>query len=209
MAERVVQVLSGFIIALIGRFGYAGIVVAMAIEGTCIPFPSEMIMPFAGYLVFLGEMSLFPVALAGSAGHVIGSLAAYAAGYYGGRPFLERWGPWLLIAPEEITSAERWFIRWGDHAVFYSRLLPMVRTFISLPAGVARFPILRFSVLTFAGSFPFSLALAYVGFWLGEHWTRIGPILHRFSGVIIVPATVGLLWFYGRRLRALWVKETP
>ncbi len=175
----------------------------MAIESACIPLPSEIIMPFSGYLVSVGEMRLFPVALAGAVGNVIGSAAAYAAGYYGGRPFLLRWGPWLLITPEEIASAERWFARWGDRVVFYSRLLPVVRTFISLPAGVALLPFFRFLVLTFAGAFPFSLLLAYLGLWMGEHWTTIGPLFHRFSGFLVGVFAVALLWFYGRRVQAI------
>src|SRR5437899_999645 len=138
MLERAVAAATAFIIAAISGAGYAGIVLLMAIESACIPLPSEIIMPFAGYLVYRGELSLVGVAVAGAAGCVVGSLAAYAVGARGGRPAIERWGRWVLLSPRELALADRWFARWGRQTVFWARLLPIVPTFIALPAGVDR-----------------------------------------------------------------------
>src|SRR5581483_9977763 len=129
MLEHVVAGVTGFIVAAISAGGYGGIVLLMAIESACIPLPSEIIMPFAGYLVYRGELGLPGVSVAGAIGCVVGSLAAYAVGARGGRPAIERWGRWVLLAPHELELADRWFARWGRAAVFGARLLPVVRTF--------------------------------------------------------------------------------
>ena len=138
MLSQLVGAATGFIVAAISAGGYAGIVLLMAIESACIPLPSEIIMPFAGYLVYRGELGLIGVAVAGALGCVLGSLAAYAVGAHGGRAAIERWGRWVLLSPRELELADRWFARWGRQTVFWARLLPIVRTFIALPAGVAR-----------------------------------------------------------------------
>ena len=149
----------------------------MAIESAAIPLPSEIIMPLAGWFLVedrgLGIEWLFLAGFFGALGNLIGSWIAYSVGAWGGRPLLFRYGRYVLVSRREIEWAERWFQRWGSWAVFLSRMLPVVRTFISLPAGVARMDIRRFSVLTFVGSFPWSLGLAWAGFVLGEHWERI------------------------------------
>ncbi|TMA57826.1 MAG: DedA family protein [Deltaproteobacteria bacterium] len=145
MLERIVAAATGFIVAAISAGGYAGIVLLMAIESACIPLPSEIIMPFAGYLVYRGDLRLIAVAVAGALGCVLGSLAAYAVGAYGGRAAIERWGRWVLLSPRELELADRWFARWGRQTVFWARLLPVVRTFIALPAGVARMEVWPFS----------------------------------------------------------------
>src|SRR5215467_1103964 len=154
MVERILAALFIFIKSVIAYMGYGGIVLLMAIESACIPLPSEIIMPFAGYLVYRGELGLAGVAIAGALGCVVGSLAAYAVGARGGRPAIERWGRWVLVAPHELELADRWFERWGRSAVFFARLLPVVRTFIALPAGIARMEVWPFTWLTFAGSLP-------------------------------------------------------
>src|SRR5438876_8158283 len=154
MTEKILTVLFIFIKSLIAFGGYGGIVLLMAIESACIPLPSELIMPFAGYLVYEGSMRLFWVATAGAIGCNLGSLVAYEIGRYGGRPLVERYGLWILMGRRELEWADRFFARWGHAAVFVARLLPVVRTFIALPAGVARMPRGKFHIYTFLGSLP-------------------------------------------------------
>jgi|SRR6185437_198061 len=191
--------------AVIGASGYAGIMLLMAIESACVPLPSEIILPFSGFLVSTGRFSLFGVALAGAIGCNLGSMLAYCVGYGGGRPLALRYGRWLLIAPGDLDRAEGWFRHRGDLAVFISRMLPVVRTYIALPAGVARMPLGRFHTYTFLGSLPWCWALAYVGYRLGANWNRLEPYFHRFD-LIWAPALVlvlaGLAWHHARRLRA-------
>jgi membrane protein DedA with SNARE-associated domain len=175
----------------------------MAIESACIPLPSEVIMPFAGYLVSTGRFSLQAVAIAGAVGCLVGSYVAYFAGVHGGRPFLERYGRYVLIPPHELEIADRFFARWGSAAVFFSRLLPVVRTFIALPAGIARMDLGRFSIYTLIGSYPWCLALAYAGMKLGQHWRDLAPYFHRFDtgiGVVLVFSAAAFLY---NRIRAI------
>lgn len=146
----------------------------MAVESAAIPFPSEIIMPLAGWFLIedrgLGIEWLFLAAFYGALGNTIGSIVAYYAGAWGGRPFLRRYGRYVFITQKELDWADRWFQRYGEPAVFLSRLMPVVRTFISVPAGVARMNVFRFTVLTFVGSYPWSLGLAWGGFALGDRW---------------------------------------
>ncbi len=170
MLHGIVASVAGLITATISAMGYPGIVLLMAIELACIPLPSEIIMPFAGYLVFRGRFDLVLVATAGAIGCNVGSTIAHAVGMYGGRPFVERWGAYVLISRRDLDVAERFFARYGSITVFVSRLLPVIRTFIALPAGMARMPQLKFQLYTFVGSWLWCYALAYVGFKLGERW---------------------------------------
>ena len=195
MSEKVLAVLFVFIKSLIAYTGYGGIVILMAIESACIPLPSELIMPFAGYLVFEGSLNLFWVATAGAIGCNLGSLIAYEIGCYGGRPLVERYGRWILLGRRELDWADRFFLRWGYLAVFVARLLPVVRTFIALPAGISRMPRLRFHIYTFLGSWPWCLGLAWFGMKLGENWRGLGKYFHRFDAVILVVLAVGIAWF--------------
>src|SRR5207302_1316298 len=151
MIGRIIEILSAFIIATISTLGYAGIVLLMAIESACIPLPSEIIMPFSGYLVYTGRFNIWLVSVAGAFGCVVGSLVAYWVGMYGGRPFIEKYGRYVLISHHDLNLADRWFARYGEVIVFASRLLPVVRTFIAFPAGVARMNLTRFTVYTFLG----------------------------------------------------------
>ncbi len=181
--------------------GYPGIVVAMALESACIPLPSEVIMPFAGFLAAQGRFSLWGAAVAGAAGCALGSAAAYWVGARGGRAALLRYGRWVLVTPAELERADRFFARYGSAATFLARLLPVIRTFISLPAGVARMPFRPFLFYAFAGSLPWSYALAWAGFILGEHWEQVADLLRPLGGVILV-GLVGLTgWFLWHRLR--------
>jgi len=154
MTEKILTVLFVFISSLVAATGYAGITLLMAIESACIPLPSELIMPFAGYLVYTGAMKLVWAATAGAIGCNLGSLVAYEIGCYGGRPLVVRYGRWILMGHRELDWADRFFLRWGDMAVFIARLLPVIRTFIALPAGIARMPRGKFHIYTFLGSWP-------------------------------------------------------
>jgi membrane protein DedA with SNARE-associated domain len=195
MTEKILAVLFVFIKSIIGATGYAGIAILMGIESACIPLPSELIMPFAGYLVFEGSMNLFWVATAGAIGCNLGSLVAYEVGHYGGRPLVERYGRWILMGRRELDWADRFFARWGHAAVFVARLLPVIRTFIALPAGIARMPRAKFHIYTFLGSWPWCYALAYAGMKLGANWRSIGKYFHQMDAVIGVLLVVGIVWF--------------
>jgi len=195
MTEKILAALFAFISSLIAFSGYGGIVILMAIESACIPLPSELIIPFAGYLVCQGKMRLLWVATAGAIGCNVGSVIAYEIGCYGGRPLVERYGRWILMGHRELDWADRFFAHWGYLAVFIARLLPVVRTFIALPAGIARMPRLRFHVYTFLGSWPWCFGLAWLGMKLGENWRVIGKYLHKFDAVILAVLVVGIAWF--------------
>lgn len=206
MTERILAVVFVFIKAVIAATGYGGIAFLMAIESACIPLPSELIMPFAGYLVFEGKMSLLWAATAGAIGCNLGSLVAYEIGCYGGRPLVERYGRWILLTRRELDWADRFFQRWGDAAVFIARLLPVIRTFIALPAGIARMSRLRFHVYTFLGSWPWCFGLAWLGLKLGANWRQLGKYFHQFDAVIGVLLVLGISYFvwthWQNRIRA-------
>jgi membrane protein DedA with SNARE-associated domain len=195
MTEKILAVLFLFIKSLIAITGYGGIVILMGIESACIPLPSELIMPFAGFLVFEGTMKLMWVATAGAIGCNVGSLVAYEIGFYGGRPLVERYGRWILMGRRELDWADRFFARWGYLAVFIARLLPVIRTFIALPAGIARMPRIRFHVYTFLGSWPWCFGLAWCGMKLGQNWRELGKYFHKFDVVIVAVLVIGIIWF--------------
>ena len=206
MISRILSLLSAFVIYVISTGGYAGIVLLMAIESACIPLPSEVIMPFSGYLVFTGRFNLLWVATAGAIGCNVGSVAAYEVGAYGGRRLVEKYGAWIWMSERELAWADRFFARYGNAAVFLGRLLPVVRTFIALPAGIAHMPRVRFHVYTFLGSWPWCYGLAYLGMKAGENWHYLGKYFHRFDAVIGAVIAAGVIWFvwthWKHRLRA-------
>ena len=195
MTEKILAIVFVFISKVIAATGYAGIGLLMAIESACIPLPSELIMPFGGYLVFTGTFKLLWVATAGAIGCNLGSLVAYEIGCYGGRPLVERYGRWILMGHRELDWADRFFARWGYLAVFIARLLPVVRTFIALPAGIARMPRGRFHLYTFLGSWPWCFGLAWLGMKLGENWRELGKYFHKFDAIIGVALLAGAAWF--------------
>jgi len=204
MLDSILAPIAAWIVAVISAAGYAGVAGLMAIESACIPLPSEIIMPFAGYLASTGRFSLWAVATAGAVGCNIGSTIAYVIGARGGRRLAERWGHYVLLNPGDLDRAERFFQRFGGAAVLIARLLPIVRTFIALPAGIARMPIVPFQLYTFVGSWPWCYALAYVGCLLGTTWQtdpRLRSFLHRFDIAIAALLGVGLTWFVWRHLR--------
>lgn len=204
MIARIIEILSGFIVAVISAMGYAGVVLLMAIESACIPLPSEVIMPFAGYLVSTHQFNLWAVGVAGAVGCVLGSLVAYWVGLKGGRPLIEKYGKYVLVSHHDLDLADRWFARYGEAIVFFSRLLPVVRTFIAFPAGVARMNLTRFVLYTFLGSLPWCLGLAYIGQLLGEQWNKNDALktwFHRFDFVIGIVIVAGAAWWVWRHIK--------
>jgi membrane protein DedA with SNARE-associated domain len=201
MVTAILEFLGRFIIAVISQSGYWGIALLMGIESACIPLPSEVIMPFSGYLVAAGRFKLGWVALAGAAGCNAGSIVAYYVGAVGGRPLVERYGRYVLVTRHDLGMADRFFARYGDWAVFIARLLPVVRTFIALPAGIARMNFWRFNVYTFLGSLPWCWALAYAGVKLGARWTILRQYFHRFDTALGLVILAGLVWFIYDRWR--------
>jgi membrane protein DedA with SNARE-associated domain len=204
LIAHIIEILSVFIIAVIARLGYFGVFVLMAIESACIPLPSEVIMPFSGYLVYTGQFNLWVVGFVGALGCVAGSLVAYWAGMYGGRPFIERYGRWVLISRRDLDLADRWFSKYGDFVTFFSRLLPVIRTFIAFPAGIVRMNLPKFCLYTLLGSFPWCVGLAYIGQRLGEQWNKnetLKELFHRFDFAIGILLVIGAAWWIRRHLK--------
>jgi membrane protein DedA with SNARE-associated domain len=195
MFTSALQLIGGLIVSVISSAGYTGVVVLMAIESACIPLPSEVIMPFSGYLVLTGRFKLLWVAVAGAFGCNVGSAVAYYVGALGGRPLAEKYGRYLLVSRRDLDRADNWFARYGDGTVFFARLLPVIRTFIALPAGIARMNFLRFNVYTFAGSLPWCLVLAYAGVRLGARWEILRDYFRRFDAVIGLLLLAAVVWF--------------
>ena len=185
--------------------GYLGVFLFMAAESALIPIPSEIIMPFSGLLVYQGKFSFWLVVTTGALGNLVGSLAAYWLGYWGQdhlvRKLIQKWGKWLLISLDDYEMATKWFQRFGSPIVLVSRVLPVVRTFISLPAGIIRFPLLRFCILTFVGSFLWSTILTLIGLKLRENWHLIGPYFRQFDIVIVVGFIILAAVYIYRKLR--------
>jgi membrane protein DedA with SNARE-associated domain len=202
MLEHVISTLVTWIVAVISTGGYFGVLFLMAIESACIPLPSEIIMPFSGYLVSVGELSLIGVATAGALGCNVGSTIAYYVAAKGGRPAFERWGRYVLVTAAELDRAEQFFAHYGAITVFVGRLLPVVRTFIAFPAGLARMPMAKFQIYTFLGSWPWCFGLAYIGMVLGTRWDSdpaFRSMFHRFDAVIVALLAAGLAWFVWTR----------
>jgi membrane protein DedA with SNARE-associated domain len=189
------------------NMGWAGVVFLMGVESAAIPFPSELIMPLAGWLLVAekggGWWMLVMAGLYGALGNLLGSWLAYWVSLKGGRPLLLKYGKYVLLTADEIERTERWFQRYGEMAVFFARLLPVVRTFISIPAGIARMNIWKFSVYTFFGSFPWSLGLAYGGFLLGENWEVLRSAMRPFDIPILILMVLAGAWFIYRRVKSI------
>jgi membrane protein DedA with SNARE-associated domain len=202
--------------------GLLGIAVAMAIESCCIPLPSELVMPIAGIMVAQGKilsgtnplLSMFLVALAGSIGGLAGSIVAYGIGYKGGRPLMLNYGRYVLISQHDADLADRFFQRYGSAAAFISRLLPVVRTYISLPAGITKMPFGKFCIYSFLGSLPWCFLLAYIGTIIGNNLTALSPVFHALDAVVVVAVVVLVvlyIWIHirnDRKARAAHVTTT-
>lgn len=187
---------------VISIMGYWGVGVGMAIESANIPLPSEVILPFGGYLVYTGRLDFWGTVMAGTVGGTIGSIGSYLLGLKGGRPFLIRYGRYIGINERKLAMSDGWFARYGEATVFFTRLMPIIRTFISFPAGIARMNFVRFVIYTFLGSLPWSILLVYAGYALGQNWQAIKPW---FRGVdIIIAALFGAFLLY-----YVWGKLKP
>lgn len=214
MVTKILAAVAAFVIAVISATGYAGVFTLMAIESACIPLPSEIIMPFAGHLVERGVLTLWWSGFWGAAGCVAGSLVAYAVGYYGGRPLAERYGRYVLVSRHDLDLADRLFARWGNPIALVARMLPVVRTYIGFPAGVARMPLGRFCAYSFLGSLPWCLGLA----WLGQRASRafkledpyafvealhhsLGRYFHIADAAIGVAILAGIAWWVRRHFK--------
>ena len=187
---------------VIGDLGLAGIFLLMLADSACIPTSSEAIMLFAGFEVADGRFSLFAVVAAGVLGNLIGSWVAYGIGYFGRVEVLERHGKWLHITPKHLAWADRWFEQHGDATVFFSRMIPVIRTFISLPAGVARMPFWRFTLLTTLGCLPWILMLTLIGRAVGDNWEQWKDKLHYVDYAVAALIVLGLIWLVVRKRRA-------
>ncbi|MGZ4949276.1 MAG: DedA family protein [Halobacteriota archaeon] len=201
---NIVETIRTFIITTIEQLGYAGVFVAMLLESAGVPLPSEVIMPFAGYVAWEGKLTLIGVTIAGTLGCLAGSLVLYFVGAYGGRPLLDRYGKYVLIRKSELDRADRWFAKHGEITVLVSRVLPIVRSFFSLPAGMTHMNITKFSLYTTLGSFLWCLALAYVGFFLGPSWSDVVRLLRYFNIIVIIGIVVliGYLVYNRKRIAA-------
>jgi len=201
MLEQIIAVIATWIMSVISALGYNGVALLMAIESACIPLPSEIIMPFAGFLVFKGEMTLLGVALAGAIGCVVGSIPAYYIGMYGGRPLVEKYGKWVLISAKDLNWADQAFAKHGDLIIFVGRLLPAVRTFIAFPAGVARMNMTKFIAYTFVGSLIWCYLLAFAGFKMGENWENLKVYFHEFHYLIAGAGLLFVIWYVRRHFK--------
>ncbi|MBI2908763.1 MAG: DedA family protein [Chloroflexi bacterium] len=207
--QEIEYAILAFIRSVYDLIGWPGVAVLMAIESANIPLPSEIIMPLSGWMLIRDkglDMTYTVVAgLYGAVGCTAGSVLSYWLGSCGGRPLIERCGKYVLISHHDLEVADRWFAKYGDAAIFLSRLLPVVRTFISFPAGVARMSLLKFTVYTFVGSFPWCLALAFAGYQLGEHWEQIRVVMRPFD----IPIIIGVLVLFAVYIRRHLKRSMP
>jgi membrane protein DedA with SNARE-associated domain len=198
---HILSLLTNFVIHTISNLGYTGVGLLMAIESACIPLPSEIIAPFAGYLVSTGRFNLFWVSFAGGVGSMVGSWVMYEIGKYGGRPLVERYGKYLLISKHDMDISDNFFSKYGEFSTFIGRLLPVVRTFISLPAGIARVRLVPFLVYSFVGSFIWTYFLAYLGMKLGEHWESLHSKFQKFDVVIVAVILIAVVYWVWRHVK--------
>ena len=201
IAASVTEWIGDQAVSVVDALGLVGVFVLMLLESACIPVPSEATMLFAGFQVSEGDYSLFAATMVGSLANLVGSWIAYAVGYYGRTDILEKHGKKLHISPKHLAWADRWFERYGDATVFFTRMLPIIRTFISLPAGVARMPFWRFSILTFAGCVPWVLMLTYIGKKAGENWEDWRSSLHYVDYAVAALIVIGIIYLLIRRRR--------
>ncbi|NGQ93607.1 DedA family protein [Brevibacillus sp. SYP-B805] len=201
MLHQLTEFLSSWATALVETFGHYGVFIGMIIESACIPLPSEAILLFGGFLVSKGMLSFWGVVAAGVFGNSIGSVATFWIAANGGRTFLEKNGKYFFVHMDHLVKAERWFTKYGEMAVFFGRNLPVVRTFISFPAGMAKMNVVRFVTFSFIGCIPWNLAFVYLGVKLGDHWQMVEPYLHPISYVILAGFVMSAGWILYRKIR--------
>ncbi len=199
--HAILETVMVFIHNTIDSLSYLGVVILMAIESANIPLPSEFILPYAGYMVQQGKLDFHLAALAGAVGCVVGSLPAYWLGYYGGRDFVMKHGKWMLLSTHDLETADKWVKKYGDWAFFICRMLPVVRTFISTPAGVFKANFWPFVIFTFLGSWIWSYGLVYVGVYFGENLAVFKEIWHKFDAVILLVLVVLGVWYLWRHFK--------
>ena len=192
LIESAVLIITNYIASL----GYWGLALGMAIESANIPLPSEVILPFGGYLVSTGKLSFWGAVMAGTIGGTVGSVLSYYAGLLGGRPFLLRYGKYIGITEKKLAFADNWFERYGEATAFFTRLMPVIRTFISLPAGISGMDIKKFTLYTFLGSLPWSILLVYLGVKLGENWDQLKPWFHRMDALVVLGILAVIIYYW-------------
>lgn len=190
------------IINNLSQLGHLGIFIGMALESACIPIPSELTLPLAGYMVFLGKGTVLSMTLISTLGCLVGSLLAYVIGYYGGRPFIIKYGKYIFISEKDFNKADRFFEKYGNQTIFFSRMLPIIRTFISLPAGIARMNLFKFIILTIVGSFPWCLLFVYLGKVFGANWHKVDAMFKNFNYVIVGVLLILILIFIFKKVKA-------
>ena len=203
----IARLLSNWIVSVISGLGYPGVFFLMAGESACIPIPSEVVMPFAGYIAYQGHFDFGLVVIIGTLGQVLGAVVAYYVGAIGGRPLVLSYGKYVLLDRDHLDTADRWFAKWGSKAIFVSRLLPIVRTFIAFPAGVARMDIKRFVVYTLVGSLPWTFALTYLGYRLGPHWEEILKFFERMDVVVAALIVAGIVYLVVRARKSILKRQ--
>lgn len=191
--------LNNLILSSISQWGYLAIFLLMALSSMCIPIPSEVVLLFAGYLVFQGKLGMLGVISTSALGNLLGSIISYYIGLKGGRPLFLRYGKYVFVKEKELKWAENWFERFGHETVFFGRMVPIIRAFISVPAGIAEMNFLKFNVYTFLGVLPWSIGLAYAGFILGANWEKITKYFTQVSMaviIILIIAVVVFVWWH-------------
>ena len=201
MITNLIDILAQFVVHTIGILGYPGIFLLMLAESCGIPMPSEVIMPFSGFLVADGRMTLWAIVAAGTIGNLTGSLLAYWIAFKGGRPLIEKYGKYILISKHDLDLADRWFKNYGDWTVFFGRLLPVVRTYISFPAGIAKMDIKRFALYTTLGALPWTLLFGWLGVKMGANWEAIRIKLHNFDTAMLILVILLIVLYVWRHLR--------
>ena len=205
MLDFILQPLADFVISLISKLSYPGVFLAMTIQSAGIPLPSEVTMPFAGFLAVRGDFDFWLTVLSGTLGCLMGAIIAYAVGFYGGEPLvlylIKKYGKFFLISVRDFNRAKKWFEKYDELIIFVSRLLPVIRTFISLPAGIARMDFKKFFLYTLIGSFISTLGLAFLGFKLGENWQSIGKYFQKFDIVIVLAGLALVIWYIKHKLK--------
>jgi membrane protein DedA with SNARE-associated domain len=198
LIDTVLAPIVEFVISTISTLGYPGIALLMGIESAAIPLPSEIIMPFSGFLVSQGRFTMHGIALAGAIGSVFGSWVMYWIGKYGGRPLIRKYGSYVLITEHDLELVDRFFIRFGNWATFIGRMLPIIRTYISIPAGISRVPFWSFTISAFIGSYIWSYFLGWIGFKLGANWEDVRHYFRQVDWIIVLLLFVGLVWWVRR-----------
>lgn len=201
MLEHILILVTGFIIQIISTLGYAGVGLLMAVQTIAIPLPSEIIVPFAGYLAFTGRFNIWFIAISGATGSCVGASIAYWIGFKGGRPLVEKYGRVILISRHDLDIADKFFSRHGSKAAFFGMTLPVFRSFIAFPAGISRLPLKKFLPYVFLGSFIWSLLLAFLGMKLGESWLSLRDKFHNMDLLIVLIIIIGAAWWILRHIK--------